>query len=110
MPQLEAFSGGSVPVLSDIVDLPSHREVLTAVRLDLLEVDPLEHRFHPRRVAEPHEVVQSVDGLCHLLGLETPQWCQSETVVSSSCTALAEPMTGEIMADLILNLEQGVSR
>ena len=55
MPQLETFSGGTVPVLSDIVDLPSHREILTAVRLDLLEVDPLEHSFHPHRVAEARE-------------------------------------------------------
>jgi len=110
MPRLETFSGGTVPVLSDIVDLPSHREVLTAVRLDLLEVDPLEHSFHPHRAARPREVVQAVEGLCHLLGLETPMWCQPGTVVSSSCTALAEPLTGEIMADLVLNLEQGESQ
>jgi tetratricopeptide (TPR) repeat protein len=107
-PQLDSIDGGSVPVLPDIVDDASQREILTAVRLQLIDVDPLERRFHPDREADPHEVRQAVDGLCHLLGVPAPVWCEPD-MLSSSCTALPDPLTGESVAELLLALELGAS-
>jgi tetratricopeptide (TPR) repeat protein len=106
-PELEGLVGGTVPVLSDIIELPSHREILTAVRLELFEVDPFEHRFAPQRIATREEVHSAVEGLCHLLGLSTPVWCAPDDVVSSSCTTLADPVSGEETAALVMSLVQG---
>ena len=109
-PQTEAIEGGTVPVLSDIVDLPSQREVLTAVRLDLIEVDRIEHEFMPRRRARREEVRGAIDGLCHLLGLDAPVWCDADAVVPSSCQALPEPITGQAVAELLVALVEGEAR
>ena len=106
-PQAEAIGGGEVPVLSDIVDLPSHREILAAVRLDLLEIDPLEHRFYPGREVRQEEVRSAVEGLCHLLGLTAPLWCDPDNVLISSCTAFSSPVTGEEGAEMVVKLVQG---
>jgi hypothetical protein len=105
-PQLEGFGGSKVPLLSDIVDLPSYREILTAVRLELIDPDPLEHRFFPERVTNPAEVRLAVDGLCHLLALPTPVWCEPEIVLSSPCVDIEKPVTGREVAELILEIVQ----
>jgi hypothetical protein len=106
-PQADAIGGGEVPVLSDIVDLPSHREILAAVRLDLLEIDPIEHQFHPRHKVTIEETQHAVDGLCHLLGVDAPLWCEDDNVVLSSCTALSSPVTGQEVAELVVALVEG---
>jgi hypothetical protein len=105
-PQLEGFGGSKVPLLSDIVDLPSYREILTAVRLGLIDPDPLEHRFYPERATSPAEVRLAVNGLCHLLGLPTPMWCEPEIVLSSPCVTIEEPVTGSEVAGMILEIVQ----
>lgn len=105
-PQLEGFGGSNVPLLSDIVDLPSYREILTAVRLQLIDPDPLEHRFFPERVTSPAEVRLAVDGLCHLLALPTPVWCEPDIVLSSPCVDIEKPVTGSEVAGLILEMVQ----
>jgi hypothetical protein len=105
-PQLEGFGGSNVPLLSDIVDLASYREILTAVRLQLIDPDPLEHRFFPERSTSPAEIRLAVDGLCHLLALPTPVWCEPEVVLSSPCVEIEKPVTGREVAELILEIVQ----
>ncbi len=100
-PQLESIGGSASPVLSDIVDLPCSRNIITAVRLDLLSSDSLEHRFFPNRTARGAEVRDAVDGLCHLLGLQAPVWCEEP---GSGCTVLSEPVSGEQFTDAVMGL------
>lgn len=100
-PQVESFAGGPAPVLSDVVDLPCSRDIVTAARLDLLSSDPLERRFFPNRPARGREVRDAVDGLCHLLGLEAPVWCEQP---APGCTVLSEPVSGEQLAETLTRL------
>jgi len=108
VPQVEALGGGTVPLLSDILDLPSHREIVTAARLELLTVDRLEHRFSPNRLATVTEIRTAVDRLNALLDLPAPKWCDSSTMVSS-CLELAPPVSGGEMAELVISLVHGDS-
>jgi len=107
VPQIEAVGGGRVQVLSDIVDLLSQREIVTAVRLGLMEIDPLEHRFHPSRPVTAAEVRMALGRLAELLGFTPPAWCDDPSVVSSSCTTLFEPIRGEDVANLLLRMAFG---
>jgi hypothetical protein len=88
-------------VLSDIVELPCSRDILTAARLELLASDPLEHRFYPNRPAQGAEVRDAVDALCHLLGLRAPVWCEQP---GQGCTVLPEPASGEQLAEAVMRL------
>lgn len=102
-PALEAVEGGSPPVLTDVVDLPMQREILTAVRLDLLEPDPLEPRFHPHQDLTTREARAAVEGLVHVLGWQEPVWC-GDDVLPSGCIQLDPPISGPAFAAAILGL------
>jgi tetratricopeptide (TPR) repeat protein len=104
-PQLETVEGESPPVLSDIVDLPCYREILTAARLELVAGDPREHRFFPRRPVQPEELRSAVDGLCHVLDLTPPLWCE-EAEPGAGCTAVSAPVSGEQVAELVSRLTE----
>ncbi len=101
-PQVEGVASGRAPLLSDIVDLPSYREILTAVSTGLLHADLLEHRFHPERSVSPSELKTALRRLSQLLGVVAPAWCsQPET---ADCTPVPDPPSGEAVTDLILKL------
>ena len=104
-PQLEAVDGGQVPVLSDIVDLAYQREILAAVRLGIVAVDPLEPRFHPDDLVTQEEARGALEAMCHLLGYPTPVWCVEDSVVSS-CTEIPDSVGGAAFADLTMRLAQ----
>jgi hypothetical protein len=106
VPELEAIGGGRVPLLSDIVDLASQREIVTMVRLELMEVDRLEHRFYPRREVTAEEFSSAVDRLSELVGVSPPSWCDPPRVLSS-CVELSVPIAGEAVAELIMGLVHG---
>jgi tetratricopeptide (TPR) repeat protein len=108
VPQVEALGGGTVPLLSDILDLPSHREIVTVARLGLLSVDRLEHRFGPDEIAEPDDIRSAIDRLNDLLGLAPLVWCNSSAMVSS-CMELAAPVSGKKVADMVMSLVHGES-
>ena len=101
-PRLETLPGGQVPLLSDIMDLPSQREILTAVRLGLLDTDPVEHRFLPNRTASEAEVRHAVTTMAGLLGLDTPIFCGADA--TAPCTTLEAPVAGGSVAGIVLNL------
>jgi len=95
--------GGQVPLLSDVMTLPSQNEILTAARLGLIESDQFLHRFHPGRPATTVEVRSAVDNLANLLELEKPLWCVDEAD-DQPCAAVAEPISGEAVAAIVIEV------
>ncbi len=102
VPEAHAIGGGQVPVLSDIVGLEGQREILTAVRIGVMQADLLEHRFYPRRTVEPSEVRRAVDKLCSLLDRYSPQWCAEGAQETADCIALKSPVSGTAVANAVL--------
>ena len=90
-------------MLSDIVDLPCYRDVLTAVRYDLLAIDSLDHRFFPSRAARPEEVRRAVEVMCRSLGIKPPVWCHGEEV-AAGCALISMPVRGEQVGELVSRL------
>lgn len=106
-PEANAVGGGQVPILTDIVDLPSQREVLTATRIGLMEADRVEHLFHPERLVDPEEVRYALDRLNTLLGRNPPDWCAGGEFESNACIQLTTPVSGAEVADAVLRTAQG---
>ena len=101
-PKLETLTGGQVPLLSDIMDLPSQREILTAVRLGLIDSDQLDHRFNPDRTVSAGKVRTAIDRLSGLLALDRPLWCTNGD--NSPCTSLDPPISGARVAGIVIDL------
>ena len=104
-PQLESVGTGRSPVLSDILDLPCYREVLTAARCDLLAFDRLEHRFFPFQAVRPEEVRGAVEVMCRILEIKPPVWCHGEEV-TAGCAVISMPVRGEQVAELVSRLTE----
>jgi len=102
-PKVETLPGGQVPLLSDIMTLPSQNEILTAARLGLIKSDQFQNRFHPEQLVTAAEVRSTVDNLAQLLGVERPRWCVDESD-TQACAAIAEPITGEAVAEIVLGV------
>lgn len=102
-PKVETLPGGQVPLLSDVMTLPSQNEILTATRLGLIESDQFLDRFHPERPATIVEVRSAIDNLARLLDLEKPRWCVDEAD-PQPCAAIAEPVSGEAVAAIIIEV------
>ncbi len=101
-PRLETMEGGKVPLLSDIMSLPSQNEILTAVRLGLLGSDQLEHRFLPYRPATAEVTREAIDRLAGLLDLAGPRWCGAAD--DQPCTTLEGPITGEKVGGIVIDV------
>ena len=101
-PQVETLDGGQVPLLSDIMRLPSQSEILTAVRFGLLDSDQLEHRFMPYRPVTADETRAAVDRLTELLDLDAPRWCPASD--DKPCALLEPPISGESVAGIVIDL------
>jgi hypothetical protein len=104
-PQLEGLANGTVPVLSDIVDEPGRREILTVVRVGIMDVDQLEHRFNPDRIATEHEARLALERLCDLLGRPRSTWCDG-TQTSTDCDIMSIPISGAEVASVVLDRAQ----
>lgn len=109
VPEVRAMGSGSVPLLTDILDLPSQRDIVTAARLELLSVDRVEHRFDPHRIASVTEIQDALRRLAGLVGAPPPVWCGVSNVVSS-CMELTAPVDGKDVTDVVLSLVHGESR
>jgi len=101
-PKLETLPGGQVPLLSDIMDLPSQSEILTAVRLRLIDSDQLDHRFDADRPVTTGEVHAAINRLSELLALDSPHWCTNGD--TSPCTSLDPPISGGRVAGIVIDL------
>lgn len=108
VPEVRAMGSGTVPLLTDILDLPSQRDIVTAARLELLSVDRVEHRFDPDRIASLPEIQDAIERLAALVGVPPPVWCGVSNVVSS-CMELTVPVDGKDLTDAVLNLVHGES-
>lgn len=102
-PRVETLPGGQVPLLSDVMTLPSQNEILTAARLGLIKSDQFLHRFDPQRFATPAEVRYAVDSLARLLELNSLRWCTDEAE-DQPCAAVVEPITGEAVASMVIEV------
>jgi tetratricopeptide (TPR) repeat protein len=102
-PKVETLAGGQVPLLSDVMTLPSQNEILTATRLGLIESDQFLNRFHPERPVTAIEVRSAVDNLARLLELDRPRWCTDEAD-TQPCAAITEPISGEGVAAIVIEV------
>jgi hypothetical protein len=88
--------------LSDIVDMPSQQEIITAARLGLIDIDRLERRFYPLRPVTEEEVRTSITRLCGLLEIAAPRWCGDGS--ADSCVSFNQPIAGNQVADVLIGL------
>lgn len=102
-PKLETLDGEPPPLMPDIVDHPAQRQVLTAVRLGLVEPDPLDGLFYPDRPASPDLVRAVVTSACHMAGYAPPLWCEAGAMVESGCHSLTTPVSGASIVSLVLD-------
>ncbi len=102
-PQVESLATGTPPLLSDIVALPSRREIVSAVRAGLMDADALEHTFRPEAPADAETVHRAIDRLCRLLGRTGPEWCSGETG-DGGCISLGTHPSGDRVAALLKTL------
>jgi tetratricopeptide (TPR) repeat protein len=102
-PKVETSAGGQVPLLSDVMTLPSQNEILTATRLGLIDSDQFLHRFHPERAVTAGEVRSAVDNLARLLEVARPRWCADEPD-DQRCAVITEPISGEAVATIVIEM------
>jgi hypothetical protein len=106
-PQLETMPGGSIPVMSDIVDHPGQREIITVVRLGLMSADQIGHLFYPDRKVETDAVRKVIRQTRALLGLDPLIWCGEPNVVGSGCTSISSPPRGGDVVSAVLDSVTG---
>jgi len=109
-PELETIPGDTVPVMSDIVDHPGQREIITVVRLGIMRADRREHRFFPEKPVDLSTVREAIERTRALLGLTAPVWCSETNVVGSGCISISRPPSGEAVVQAVLDHQPGVSR
>jgi hypothetical protein len=104
-PKVETLPSKQVPLLSDIVDMPSQREIVTAARLGLIDIDRLERRFHPLRPVTEAEVETAISRLGSLLQIPAPTWCSDDS--GNPCVEFTEPIAGGRVAEVIIDMVTG---
>lgn len=101
-PRVETLPGGQVPLLSDIVDMPSQREIVTAARIGIMDADRLERRFDPERPVTALETRAAVNALARALELTPPRWCGEEG--GGDCIRIDSPVSGREVADIVIQM------
>jgi len=109
LPRLETMPGGAVPVMSDIVDQPGQREIITVVRLGIMNADRRGHLFYPDSEADLDTVRQAVHKSRSLLGLSTPKWCTDQDVLGSDCISIPSPASGGSVVNAVLDPTSGAT-
>lgn len=101
-PVVETLPSKQVPLLSDIVDMPSQREIITAARLGLIDIDRLEHRFQPLRQVTAGEVRSAITVLGRQLEIPAPRWCDENT--TEPCVSFTPPIAGDQVVDVVIGM------
>jgi hypothetical protein len=109
-PRLETLPGGSVPVMSDIVDAEGQREIITVVRLGIMNSDRRDRLFFPQSPADVDTVRGTVDRARSLLGLPALTWCEKADMVGSVCTSISSPPSGNDVVHAMLDSMSGENR
>ncbi len=110
VPSLEVTSGGTTPLMTDIIGLPSQRAILAAVRLDIMSSDRVAMLFHPQRTVAPAEAQSAIEAVCHLAGFSAPLWCTSEITPDSGCNLIQQPIKGINLVDILLSTDLGTDQ
>jgi len=106
-PRLKTLPGGDVPVMSDIVDYPGQREIITAVRLGIMQSDRRGRVFLPNAPAGSSTVTDAVNRARTLLGLPPQSWCAKPDMVGSGCYFIGAPPNGESVVRAVLDTLSG---
>lgn len=106
-PRLETLPGGRVPVMSDIVDHPGQREIITVVRLGIMNADQRGQVFYPDSPVEISTVKEAIQRSRALLGLTAPVWCAQLDVVGSACISIPSPPSGGAVANAVIDSMSG---
>ena len=109
LPGLETMPGGAVPVMSDIVDQPGQREIITVVRLGIMTADRRGHLFYPDSEADLETVRQAVHKSRSLLGMPSPKWCTERDMLGSGCVSIPSPASGGSVANAVLDPTSGAT-
>ncbi len=107
LPRVETLAGGAVPVMSDIVDYPGQREVITVVRLGIMDADRRGHLFYPDLPVTMEIVREAIQRAMALLGGSAPVWCTQGDVVGSGCTSIPSPPSGGAIINAVLDSMSG---
>ena len=107
LPRLETLPGGVVPVMSDIVDYPGQREIITVVRLGIMDADRRGHLFYPDLPVTMGTVREATQRSRALLGRPAPVWCTQGDVVGSGCTSIPSPPSGGAVINAVLDSMSG---
>lgn len=106
-PRLKTLPGGDVPVMSDIVDYPGQREIITVVRLGIMQADRRGHLFLPNAPTETETVTEAVNRARTLLGLSPRSWCATTNMVGSGCLFIGSPPDGGSVVRAVLDTLSG---
>lgn len=105
VPSLEVKNGGTTPLMTDVIGLPSQRAILTATRLQIMSADRVATLFHPQRRVEQDEAQSAIEAVCHLAGLSPPLWCGPDMSPDDGCVLIQEPIKGMALVDILLTAE-----
>ncbi len=105
VPSLEVKNGGTTPLMTDVIGLPSQRAILTAARLDIMSADRVDMLFHPQRTVTRVEAQSAIEAVSHLAGLSTPLWCPPGMSPVDGCILIQEPIKGMAVAEILLSSE-----
>ncbi len=105
VPSLEVRAGGTTPLMTDIIDLPSQRAILTATRLNIMSVDKVALLFHPHRAVTRGESQTAVETVCHLSGFAPPLWCEAGMSRENGCNVIGEPVKGSDLVEVLLSID-----
>lgn len=106
-PRLKTLPGGDVPVMSDIVDYPSQREIITVVRLGIMQADRRGRLFLPNAPTGIQNVTDAVNRARTLLGLSPRSWCAKADMVGSDCYFIGSPPNGGSVVRAVLDTLSG---
>jgi len=106
-PRLETLPGGAVSVMSDIVDHPGQREIITVVRLGIMNADRRGRVFYPNSIADPETVRGAIQRARVQLGLPALVWCTEPDMVGSACTSITSPPNGGTVVNAVLDSTSG---
>ncbi len=107
-PQLETLPGGEVPVMSDIVDHPGQREIITVVRLGIMRADSERPSLLPGYPMQDVETIrEAIQRSRALLGLTAPSGAPEPGMVGSVCTSISVPTSGGTIVNAVIDVVSG---
>ncbi len=106
-PRLKTLPGGDVPVMSDIVDYSGQREIITVVRLGIMQADRRGHLFLPNAPTGTETAAEALNRSRTLLGLPPRSWCAKADMVGSGCHFIGSPPNGGSVVRAVLDTLSG---